>query len=167
MKRKILKLISILLIAMNCTIKAQQESSKKENRIYTSLDLTVFGPQVSLAYDFYTKNEKCYGFSISQARGLERYGDDATVYYNSKNMRLNFSCRYSNIIFNSKVIYAFYIIKAGVSYNSVLDEGNAMILPSFNVGAGLDIKIVKSGGLRLESGIGAPYFASVGYFFKY
>jgi len=169
MKDKILKsgILLVLLINIHQDTNGQTYYSNRDNRIFTSVDLTFLGPQVSLAYDFYTKKERCFGFSISQARGLEQKNGEPTYYYNPNDMRLNFSFRYTNHIFESKIVDAFFIMKAGLSYNTALGEGSHLILPSFNVGGGVDLKVFKSSGVRLEAGLGSPYCASIGYFFKY
>jgi hypothetical protein len=169
MNTKTIKSISIIIIFLifHFEIKAQEIKSKKDNRIYTSIDYTIFGPQGSLAYDFYTLKGRCFGFSVSQAMGLYQINKDPTIYYNMNEIRLNLSFRHTNTIFESKVVDAFFIIKAGISYNSLYDKNTVLILPSFNVGSGLDIKLIKSSGIRLEAGIGSPYCSSIGYFFKY
>lgn len=169
MRNKTLKnsIIIIALIVLHTEIKAQEIKNKKDNRLYTSIDLTVFGPQGSLAYDFYTKKGRCFGFSVSQAKGLYQNNQDPTIYYDLDEVRLNISFRHSNTIFESKIIDGFFILKAGISYNSAYNNKTTLILPSFNVGGGLDIKLIKSSGIRLEAGLGSPYCASLGYFFKF
>jgi hypothetical protein len=169
MRNKTLKnsIIIFTLIIFHAEIKAQEIKNKKDNRLYTSIDLTIFGPQVSLAYDFYTDKGRCFGFSVSQAKGLYQNNQDPTIYYDLDEVRLNISFRHSNTIFESKIVDAFFILKAGISYNSAYNDKTTLILPSFNVGGGLDIKLIKSSGIRLEAGIGSPYCASLGYFFKF
>lgn len=160
-------LIIITFLSFHFEIEAQEIKTKKDNRIYTSIDYTIFGPQGSLAYDFYTLKGRCFGFSVSQAMGFYQINQDPTIYYDMNEIRLNLSFRHTNTIFESKVVDAFFILKAGISYNSLLNNNTTLILPSFNVGSGLDIKLIKSSGIRLEAGIGSPYCASIGYFFKY
>jgi hypothetical protein len=98
---------------------------------------------------------------------LYQNNQDPTIYYDLDEVRLNISFRHSNTIFESKIVDAFFILKAGISYNSAYNNKTTLILPSFNVGGGLDIKLIKSSGIRLEAGIGSPYCASLGYFFKF
>jgi len=144
---------------------AQETNFIKGSKIYTSADITIRGPQVSIAYDFCNSEGSCFGLSVSQLDGIQRYANDNTLYYNSSQVRLNVSVRYSKVFFNSHTINTFYILKSGLSYNTKLIEGSTLILPSFNVGGGIDIKLIKSSGIRIEAGIGAPYLGSIGYFF--
>ena len=169
MRTKTIKnyIIIISFITFHFETTAQEIKPKKDNRLFTSIDLTVFGPQGSLAYDFYTNKGRCFGFSISQLGGWYKINQDPTIFFGTQDFRLNMSFRHTNTIFESKIVDAFFILKAGISYNSAFNNNSYYILPSFNVGSGLDIKLIKSSGIRLEAGIGSPYCASLGYFFKF
>lgn len=155
----------LILLCIKSNLKAQENSVDKKRRVYTSTDLTFQGLQGRLAYDFYTKNENCFGFSIAQLGGIKRQQEDNTAYYNLEDIRLNLSFRYTIDLYDYNRLRLFGIFQVGVSYNTIL-TGDQMILPSFRAGGGADITLYKSSGVRLEAGIGSPYFVSLGYFFS-
>ncbi|HRG58950.1 MAG TPA: hypothetical protein PK323_08310 [Bacteroidia bacterium] len=160
-----IKISIILFYAFFTTSEAQIKPINTDNRLITSIDYTTKGPQGSIAYDFYTKNGTCVGFSFSQLQGLKQFADN-TWYYNLDYVRFNFSGRLTYTYIETKLLRTFIIAKAGCSYNTILEKNDLNILPSFSLGGGADIFIVNSSGIRLEGGIGSPYFASIGYFFK-
>jgi hypothetical protein len=153
-----------LLLNLKGNIQAQQFEFKEENRIYTSTDVTFKGLQGRVAYDFYTSEGNCFGFSIAQVGGIRTEYPDNTMYYNLEDIRLNLSVRYTRYTYDYNRLRLFSIFQVGLSYNTIL-TGKQLILPTFRAGVGADIKIYKGSGIRVETGIGAPYFASVAYFF--
>jgi hypothetical protein len=157
-------LILIIICSIKSNMKAQEIPYKKESRIYTSTDVTFNGLQGRIAYDFYTAKGNCLGFSIAQLGGLKRMNEDNTIYYNIEDIRLNLSFRYTKDLIERKRLKLFAIVQTGISYNTNL-TGEQLLLPSFRVGGGSDIILFKSSGIRLEAGIGSPYFVSIGYFF--
>ncbi len=157
-------LVLIIIHSIKSNVKAQETPLKKESRIITSTDVTFYGLQGRIAYDFYTAKGNCLGFSIAQLGGLKTMDDDNTIYYNLEDIRLNLSFRYSKDIFEYKRLRLFAIVQAGISYNTNL-TGDQLLLPSFRVGGGTDFILFKSSGIRLEAGMGSPYFVSIGYFF--
>lgn len=156
----------ILVFLINTNVKAQESAIKKDSRLYTSIDLTQYGSQIRIAYDFYNKNKKCIGFSIAQVGGISKESDASAYYFDLSACRINVGFRFTNYLYNSKRANIFGLLSAGVSYNTFI-TGEHLILPSLHLGMGVDIIIVKGSGVRLEAGYGAPYMASVGYFFKF
>lgn len=153
-----------VILSAKFNLMAKEFEVKKQNKVYSSTDVTILGIQGRLAYDFYTAKGHCFGVSISQLGGLKRVQDDNTIFYNLQDIRLNLSARYTKKLFENNRISSFGIFQAGISYNTIL-TGEQLILPSFRMGCGLDITIFKESGVRLEAGIGSPYFVSIGYFF--
>lgn len=158
-------LILLVSTATNSKIIAQEINKNRDNRVYSSLDLTVYGWQGRLAYDFYTKKGNCLGISVAQVSGLKQSAEEGTIYYNLQDIRLNLSVRYTSYLYQRKRISFFGTFQAGISYNTVL-TGEELILPSFRTGLGMDFILIKGSGLRIEAGPGAPYAASIGYFFS-
>lgn len=158
-------LLGLVICATGNCLKAQDTILLKESRIYTSADMAIGGPQCRVAYDFYTIKGNCFGFSIAQLGGLKQMDKEKTVYYDFEDIRLNLSFRYTKVLFVHPRYRYFSLFQAGISYNTNL-SGEVLILPSIRAGAGVDVLIYKSTGIRLEGGIGSPYFVSVGYFFS-
>jgi len=154
----------IIMYGININVIAQEIAVKKESRVYTSTDITANGLQGRVAYDFFTNKGNCLGFSIAQLGGLKRMNEDNTIYYNPEDIRLNLSFRYTKDLIERKRLQLFAIVQAGISYNTNL-TGDPLLLPSFRIGGGTDIILFKSSGIRLEAGMGSPYFVSIGYFF--
>ena len=154
----------LIILSVKSNLKAQEDEVKKERKIYTSTDLTIYGLQGRLAYDFYTAKGNCFGVSVSQIKGIKRENEDNTMFYNLEEIRLNLSVRYTRDIYTYNRLHLFGIFQAGISYNTIL-TGEQLILPSLRVGGGTDITIYKSSGIRLEAGVGSPYFVSIGYYF--
>ena len=155
----------LIILSVKSNLKAQEDEVKKERKIYTSTDLTIYGLQGRLAYDLYTTRGNCFGVSVSQIKGIKRENEDNTMFYNLEEIRLNLSVRYTRDIYTYNRLHLFGIFQAGISYNTIL-TGEQLILPSLRIGGGTDITIYKSSGIRLEAGVGSPYFVSLGYFFK-
>jgi hypothetical protein len=156
-------LLSLFLLCFNYC-RAQDVIDTKEDKLITSVDLTQYGSQIRIAYDFYTKHNKCIGFSISQAGGIYKEAD--AYFYDIQDCRINLSFRFTNYLYQSKRANIFGLFSAGVSYNTFI-TGEHMVLPSLHLGMGVDLPIIKSSGVRLEAGYGSPYLASAGYFFKF
>jgi hypothetical protein len=159
-----LSLMMLLFISINGH--AQPINAKKDNRIYTSIDLTQYGRQYRIAYDFYTKKNKCIGFSIAQVGGISKDAETKTYYFDQEACRINLGFRFTNYLYTSKRVGLFGLLSAGVSYNTFI-TGEHLVLPSLHLGMGVDFILIKSSGVRLEAGYGAPYMASAGYFFKF
>lgn len=166
MKENLLQKMYITIIMLSAYInnsEAQIKPTNTQNRIITSVDFTSIGPQGSIAYDFYCKNGTFVGFSFSQQGGFSQLNDDSW-YYNSNDVLANFNCRITYTYLDTKVFRTFIIGKAGLAYNTKNGKGLPKFFPTLNLGAGADIYIVKSSGLRLEAGLGMPHFISIGYF---
>ena len=168
MKRKI-KTYSIMVYIILCTqhtLVAQSTDDKNNSRTCVSSDLTNYGPQLRVAYDYTTMKGKRIGFSIAQVGGINNIPGDPTIYLSTEEIRINISGRYTNYLFKNKWLNIFGIAQVGISYNTVW-TGDKLILPSFRVGMGSDVIIYKNSGIRLEGGLGSPYVVSAGYFFNF
>lgn len=165
MSIKTLTIIVFIIAGTQHTLVAQSKDEKNNSRTCVSVDLTNYGPQLRVAYDYNTRKGKRIGFSIAQVGGINNIPGDPTIYLSTEEIRINISGRYTNYLFKNKWLNIFGIAQAGISYNTVW-TGDKLILPSFRVGMGSDVIIYKNSGIRLEWGLGSPYVMSAGYFFN-
>jgi hypothetical protein len=167
-KTKYKTMFIIIILVLFCPFNillAQERAAINGSRMFASIDATFWGPQVSLAYDYYTKEGVFYGLSVSLLNGLDKSINDNTIYLTNRNTRRNISIRYSRVFYKTSRINTFYILKGGLTYDAVINQNRASLLPSLNIGGGVDIKLKENSGIRIEAGVGPPYFASIGYFF--
>jgi hypothetical protein len=97
----------LIILSVKSNLKAQEDEVKKERKIYTSTDLTIYGLQGRLAYDFYTAKGNCFGVSGSQIKGIKRENEDNTMFYNLEEIRLNLSVRYTRDIYTYNRLHLF------------------------------------------------------------